>query len=105
MPDRQIMWTGDPICYKREEGSALIVGKHHYLFDKMGNLASAQPVTRPILASILQHLYKDQALAMASYVKPIPEPPVYSEDELQDRLREQKELDDRRRPPDLGGKQ
>ena len=83
MSERPIQWVGDPICYKREDGSALIVGRFHYLFDKSGAMTSAQPVTRPILATILQHLYKDKALAMAAYVQPIPEPAVYTEEEMQ----------------------
>ena len=88
MPDRKFMWTGDPICYKRSDGSSLIVGKHHYLFDGEGNIESAQPVTRPVLATILQHLYKDNALAMAAYLKPVPEAKVYSEEEMQNQVAE-----------------
>ena len=66
------MWTGEPICYKRPEGSSVIVGKYHYLFDHEGNLTQMQPVTRPVLALVLQSLYKDQALAMAANVQTIP---------------------------------
>jgi hypothetical protein len=74
MPDeRNIIWTGDPICYKRPEGSALVVGRLHYLFDTEGKLVSAQPVSRPILAMLLQNLYKDSALAMAANIRIVPE--------------------------------
>lgn len=82
------MWTGDPICYKRQDGSALIVGRFHYLFDQEGSLVSAQPASRPILASILQYLYKDKALAMAAYVKEVPPTKVYTEEDMQVRQAE-----------------
>jgi hypothetical protein len=71
--ERDIIWTGDPICYKRPMGSALVVGRLHYLFDIEGRLVSAQPVTRPVLAMLLQNLYKDHALAMAANIKIVPE--------------------------------
>lgn len=105
MADREIIWTGDPICYKRQEGSALIVGRYHYLFDHNGVLTSAQPATRPILATILQHLYKDKALAMAAYVKPVPEPKVYTEEEMQIKINEIPEAEKPAQVPDTGGEQ
>jgi hypothetical protein len=74
MPDiRDIIWTGDPICYKRQEGYALVVGRLHYLFDQEGRMMSAQPITRPVLAMLLQTLYKDSAMAMAANIRIVPE--------------------------------
>jgi len=91
MSETKIMWTGDPICYKRPDGASVIVGRYHYLFDGEGNLESMQPVTRPVLAAILQHLYKDKALAMAAYLKPVPPPKAYTEEELQQGLSEKEQ--------------
>ena len=88
MADREIMWTGDPICYKREKGSALIVGRYQYLFDTEGRTTSQQPITRPVLAVRLQHMYKDKALAMAAYMKVVQEPKLYTEEEMQTKLEE-----------------
>lgn len=108
VPETPIMWTGDPICYKRQGGSSLIAGKYHYLFDEFGAIISAQPVTRPILASVLQHLYKDKALAMAAWVKPVPAPKEFTEEDVRIRINEEtKGLQQNTRakqPPDLGGR-
>ena len=71
MPDtRDIIWTGEPICFKRPEGSGLVVGRMHYFFDAEGRMTSAQPITRPVLAVLL---YKDAALAMAANIRIVPE--------------------------------
>lgn len=69
---RAIEWMGEPICYKRPKGSGLIVGRFHYLFDTRGQILSVQPISRPVLASLLEVLYADKALAMAAYVRLVP---------------------------------
>ena len=74
--ERDIEWIGDPIAYRRPRGAGLITGRFHYLFDEQEQLQSMQPITRPILATILSALYPDQAMAMAAYVRVIKDPVV-----------------------------
>ena len=51
-------------------------------------MSSMQPVSRPILAAVLQGLYKDGALAMAAYVRPVADPTTYTEEETQQRVQD-----------------
>ena len=87
--ERDIQWTGDPICYNRKQGSALIVGRYHYLFDESGQMISMQPVTRPVLAQILSALYPDHAMAMAAHVKVIKAPKPEITEDMMHTLEEQ----------------
>ena len=73
--ERNIRWKGQPLCYLRPAGSALIVGQYHYLYDDEGRVTSMQPVTRPVLATVLSTLYPNHALAMAANVEVVTDTP------------------------------
>jgi len=67
-------WTGKPFLYPRaHESWGLIIGRHQYLYDSCGRLESMQPLCREVIQILLKTAYKDPALAMAAYLRQVPE--------------------------------
>jgi hypothetical protein len=66
MPDleRNLMWTGEPVIYRRERGHGCVVGRYLYLFDTEGRLESMQLLSRPVLHQLFTSMYGEGAPQM-----------------------------------------
>jgi hypothetical protein len=66
MSTKALVWTGDPLVYRRPSGYGMALQRYLYLFDATGHLESLQPITRSVLLQILRGLYEKPALALAA---------------------------------------
>ena len=69
-----IEWTGDPLLYPRSQGAwGMIMHRFHYLFDAHGRVESMQPVSRPVLETLLKSIYKKPEMAAAAHIRTVPD--------------------------------
>ena len=64
-----LFWKGDPLSYRRDKGTGLIVGRYNYLFDEEGRMESLQKLTSPILEAVVSARFDKPAVAMAAYAR------------------------------------
>ena len=68
-----IEWTGDPLLYPRSQGAwGIIMHRFHYLFDAHGRVESMQPVSRPVLETLLKSIFKKPEMVRKRVVFPAP---------------------------------